>query len=156
MIRKIVLHINCFVKKTFLKIMYLKKLSVGQGLFFRRGFILNINQSGCISIGDNCFFNNYCSLNAHKSIKIGSNCTFGEGCRIYDHDHKYRNKERHVDFLESSIVIEDNCWIGSGTTILKGVHIGEGAVVGAGTVVHFDVPAYTVVVSDVKPKFIAI
>jgi galactoside O-acetyltransferase len=48
----------------------------------------------------------------------------------------------------ASVVIEDKTWIGFGACILKGVRVGEGAVVGAMSVVTRDVPAYTVVAGN--------
>ena len=42
------------------------------------------------------------------------------------------------------VTIEDNCWIGAGTTICPGVHIGENSVIGAGSVVVHDIPANSV------------
>ena len=45
-------------------------------------------------------------------------------------------------------MIEDDAWIGFGATILKGVHIGKGAVIGARSVITHNVPAYTVVVGS--------
>ena len=42
------------------------------------------------------------------------------------------------------VTIEDNCWIGAGATICPGVHIGENSVIGAGSVVVYDIPANSV------------
>ena len=47
-------------------------------------------------------------------------------------------------FTESVVVIEEDCWIASNVTILKGVHIGKHSVVGAGVIVYKDLPAYSV------------
>ena len=49
------------------------------------------------------------------------------------------------DYIDASIVIEDDVWIGGGTTILAGVHIGKGAIIAAGAVVNKDVPEYAIV-----------
>lgn len=42
-----------------------------------------------ISIGNNVFFNNYCSIVSHESISIGDNCIFGENVKIYDHNYRF-------------------------------------------------------------------
>lgn len=47
---------------------------------------------------------------------------------------------------QKGIVVEDDCWIGSNVTILDGVRIGKGSVIGAGTLISKDVPANSVVI----------
>jgi acetyltransferase-like isoleucine patch superfamily enzyme len=52
------------------------------------------------------------------------------------------------DIQSGPIVIEDDVWIGFGASILGSVHVGRGAVIGAGTIVTKDVPAYSLVVGN--------
>ena len=52
------------------------------------------------------------------------------------------------DVIRKPIVIKDKAWIGFNSIILKGVTIGEGAIVGAGSVVTKDVPPYTIVAGN--------
>ena len=87
-----------------------------------------------MEIGDGCFFNNYCSINAKAGIKIGANCLFGENVKIYDHDHDYKNNI--YDFVRKRIEIGSNTWIASNCIILKGVNIGSRCVIAAGTIVN--------------------
>ena len=54
----------------------------------------------------------------------------------------------HFDLNARSIEIEDDVWIGFGASIIGGVHIGRGAVIGAGTMVTKDVPAFSVAVGN--------
>ena len=104
---------------------------------------------------------------SRSSITIGDDVTIAAGSTFYDHDShsvywEYRkndniqeikdikeygdsilNKEwEHV--LTAPIIVKDKAWIGINTVILKGVTIGEGAVVGAGSVVTKDVPPYSI------------
>ena len=102
--------------------------------FYRRGFVAHL---GCkdakIKIGSNCFFNNYCSINSMENIEIGDGCTFGEGVRLYDHDHDFRHKKKEgLPYVTSPIKIGSNVWCGSNVLILKGVSIGDNAVIGGG------------------------
>ena len=99
---------------------------------------------------------------------IGSNVTIAWGCTLYDHNsHSIDWRERANDLSRQladvragrnfihgknwdtvksrGIVIEDKAWLGFGVTVLNGVRIGEGAVVGAGSVVRSDVPPWTIV-----------
>ena len=131
-----------------LKIKYGKQVQMGK-FHFRDGFNVYVEGNGKLKIGDNCFFNNYCSITARDSIKIGNNCIFGENVKIYDHNHCYNDKDLLIckqGFSAKEVVIEDDCWIGSNVVILKGVHIGRHSVVGAGVVIYKDLPANSVVV----------
>lgn len=55
---------------------------------------------------------------------------------------------RNIDLGDSAVSIQDDAWISAGAIILKGVTIGHGAVVGAGSVVTRDVPPLTVVAGN--------
>lgn len=101
-------------------------------------------------IGENVFFNNYCSVNCLEKIRIGKNTMFGEGVKIYDHNHvhSYTGEKLVVEknnFKTAPVTIGDNCWIGSNVTILKGVTIGNNAIVGANNLIYQSIPANAVV-----------
>ena len=107
----------------------------------RRNVILRVDKGGKIIVGDKCFINSNCNFSARKSILIGDNCMFANNVVVIDHDHDYING---VGFIAKKIVIEDDVWIAANVVILKGVHIGRGSVVAAGSVVTNDIPPYTV------------
>lgn len=118
---------------------------------FRKGFHIYIEDGGSIFIGKNCFFNHNCSITARDKIFIGGNCIFGENVKIYDHNHKYRDKNKLISkqgFSSAPVVVNDNCWIGSNVTILKGVTIGENSVIGAGVIVYKNIPENSVVINQ--------
>ena len=90
------------------------------------------------------------TLNASTSITIGNNVLIGSGCLITDTDSHPLNwqerKEQQNDKTACApIVIEDDVFIGARSIVLKGVTIGKGAVIGAGSVVSRDVPDFSVV-----------
>lgn len=87
-------------------------------------------------------------------IILGDNTTLGPQVTMITGDHridvvgKYMNEVGEADKLPENdrpIVIEGDAWIGANTTILKGVTVGEGAVIAAGALVNKDVPPYAVV-----------
>lgn len=102
-----------------------------------------------IIIGDNVGISGS-AICATTSVTIGNNVLIGSGCLISDTDShpidwEDRLYDRNVKTRKAPIVIEDNVFIGARSIILKGVTIGEGAVIGAGSVVSKDVPPYSIV-----------
>ena len=84
-----------------------------------------------------------------KKITIGKNVIVGANCTIIDTDfHPLDPEIRRIDILagkHAPIVIENDVFIGMNALILKGLRIGAGAVVGAGSVVLSDIPPKTIV-----------
>jgi acetyltransferase-like isoleucine patch superfamily enzyme len=83
-----------------------------------------------------------------ESVTIGKDCAIAWGVTISDHDfHKlYLDGKQLVE--TAPVLIGNNVWIGMNATILKGVTVGDGAVIGAHSVVTKDVPAKCVVVGN--------
>ncbi len=96
-----------------------------------------------ISIGDYCTIPHYTFFVAGDSIVIGNNVVFGHGVELYTSDHD--PDDPYFSRRDAPITIHDNVWIGSSAIILKGVTVGEGAVVAAGSVVTRDVEAFNIV-----------
>lgn len=97
------------------------------------------HEGGTLSVGASTYINYGVSISAHDRVSIGRNCQIGNYTLIMDND--YHDMNDHLQLGESRpIAIEDNVWIGARVTVLKGVRIGEGSVVGAGAVVTKDVP----------------
>ena len=105
--------------------------------------------SGKLILHDGVFINNSCSFNCMERIEIGAGTMMGEGVRFYDHDHVYTaEKIEKWQWTTAPIRVGRNCWIGSNVTILKGVTIGDNTIIGAGCLVHNDIPANSVVYND--------
>ncbi|MBE6097694.1 MAG: acyltransferase [Schwartzia succinivorans] len=126
---------------------------------------------GKVEIGERSYIGGGTNLIAHSDIVIGDDVTMAWGIWVYTHDsHSLDYRERVKDIYRQNedyragrnfiankdwavvktapIHICDKVWIGMNAIILKGVTIGEGAVVGAGAVVTHDVPAWTVVAGN--------
>lgn len=125
-------------KIVYWKLKYGKRIKIGKKLRFRKGFIINISKEGYLEIGDNNFFNNYCSINCHKYIKICNNNLFGEGVRIYDHNHIFNDTKVNIkeEFSCHEINIGNYNWIGSGCIVLSKTELGNRNVIGAGVVLN--------------------
>jgi acetyltransferase-like isoleucine patch superfamily enzyme len=130
-------------------------ISIGRNVVFRDDCQLRSGNNGKLTIGNDVFFNNFCSFHCLDQISIGDNCQFGEGVRIYDANHQYRDKDRLISeqgINSGKITIGKNCWIGANVVILKDVEIGDNVVIGAGAVVFRSVPGNTVVIN--KQEFL--
>lgn len=96
-----------------------------------------------LSIGFECSFNTGVSIGATASIVIGSRVRLGPYVMIVDnsfHDLYERTKRPP----SQPVIIEDDVWIAAKTTVLPGVRIGRGAIIGAGSVVSRDVEPFTI------------
>ncbi|MEL6579494.1 MAG: acyltransferase [Cyanobacteria bacterium J06621_12] len=101
-----------------------------------------------IEIGANTYINRNTIIDAIALIKIGQDCAIASNCYITDHDHglDLRFPPLQQPMVAQQTIIGDRVWIGANATVLKGVQIGNDAVVGAGSVVTKDVPSKAIVV----------
>lgn len=116
---------------------------------FAEGTLLRVTDNATFSLGKNSGFNSYCLITCRDRIQIGDNVIFGPFVTIHDHDHIFATTQNinEEGYTTAPIVIEDNVWIGGNVVILKGVTIGTGSVIAAGTIVTKDVPPHTIVYS---------
>ena len=129
------------------------------------------SEKGSVTIGNNSYIGGGTKLISRSSIVIGDHVTIAWGCTIYDHNsHSLDYRERQKDIQKQNndyrngnnliyskdwdnvkskpIIIEDNVWIGFDSVLLAGVTIGEGAIVGARSVVRQDVEPWTIVAGN--------
>lgn len=144
-------------------------LSIGRDSIVAGQFIFE-STSGMVKIGCHSYIGGGTFI-SRSSIEIGNNVTIAWGGTFYDHDSHsldYMKRRKDIDdelndirngrnFIANKdwsdvnskpIKICDDAWIGMNVIILKGVTVGEGAIVGAGSVVTKDVPAWTVVAGN--------
>jgi acetyltransferase-like isoleucine patch superfamily enzyme len=138
-----------------------ENIAIGQNCHIY-GLLLVYNYAGSITIGDNCSLSEYSRIVSGKKIVIGSRVMIAHNVNILDNNSHPKNAIlRHEDFLSNydggmkqfdldarEIVIEDDVWIGFNSIILKGVKIGRGAIIGAGSVVLKDVEPWTINVGN--------
>jgi len=105
-----------------------------------------------ISMGNDVYIGPNAIFSSKKGITIGNKVTFGPNVTIMAGNHNFRdvgififdNKEKRDDD-DLQVMIDDDVWVGCNVTILKGVEIGRGAIVGAGSVVTKNVSPYAIV-----------
>lgn len=132
-----------------LKVVILKKTLGKVGRSFRFGPNCVFYDRRLITIGDDVFFGDRTTINSVVPVNVGSKVMFGPEVMIIGGDHNFSvvgayMKDVKTGGVNLPIFIEDDVWIGSRTVILKGVRIGEGAVVGAGSLVTKGLPPYSV------------
>jgi len=93
------------------------------------------------------YVNRYTIFDAHEHLEIGRNVMIGPHCYFTDADHgsEPESSVKSQPMRRAPLIVEDEAWIGAHVTVLPGVRVGRGAIVGAGAVVTRDVPAMAIV-----------
>jgi acetyltransferase-like isoleucine patch superfamily enzyme len=107
--------------------------------------IIETQANGNVIIGEETHIQPRCQLTAAKaSIIIGKRVEIAVNCSFFPFNHAMTDGKRIRELplvSRGDIVIDDDVWLGAGVIVLDSVHIGEGAVIGAGAVVTRDIPA---------------
>ncbi len=108
---------------------------------------LYIDYGKPVTIGKGCFIQQCCTFFGRGGITIGNEVFIGPKVNLITINHDPNPENRSATYGRP-IIIEDKVWIGINSTILPGVKIGYGAIIGAGSVVTKDVPAMTIVAGN--------
>ena len=122
---------------------------VGEGCFYL-DHIVWLNGE-YIELGDEVGFNYGCYVNGYGGLTIGDRSLIGPYSMIHTANHGMDDPDRPIQdqgWIKEPVTIGRECWIGMGTAILPGVTIGDGVVVGAGSVVVKDLPSYSIAVGN--------
>ncbi len=101
--------------------------------------------AGELRIGHGTNINGLTNILVGCGVTIGADCTFSWNVQVLDHDFHTLTVDGVTQPEKQPVVIGDRVWVGTGVTILKGVTIGDDAVIAAGAVVTSDVPAHAIV-----------
>ena len=119
------------------------QLRLGHGMIVYGGVLFAFDgPEAAISVGDQTFLNRDCKLIARELISMGRNCQIGWDVSIADSDF---HQVVGGGPVTAPVHIGDHVWLGARVTVLKGVTIGDGAIVAAGAVVTRDVAPATMV-----------
>jgi acetyltransferase-like isoleucine patch superfamily enzyme len=133
-------------------------VSFGREIYIGKDVEITAIGPGSIRIGDHTSFQDRCQI--FGDVRIGAHCLFARNILVQSTIHRFRENaawlihDQDRQFLADigdrpercgrTIWIEDDCWLGWGCTVMPGVYIGRGAVIGANSVVTRDVPPYQV------------
>lgn len=112
---------------------------------FDRNF--DIEVSGQLTIGSRNYFNKNVKIVCFDKIEIGDDCLIADSVHIYDHDHRFDDVSKTIGsqgYVTAPVKIGNNVWLGAKVTVLKGVSIGDGVIVGANSLVSKDLPANSI------------
>lgn len=119
------------------------ELIVGPGVDFRRGFVCEISGSGRVTIGQGSIFTSNVLIQCTTSIDIGRRAVLAQSVLVADGNHNFRDTSRPIldqGYTYRPVTIGDNALILAKATVVADV--GEGAVVGANSVVNKPIPPY--------------
>ena len=136
------------------------RLEIGENSIVEANILFD-KEGASVTIGKRVFIG-ASNLISAESIVVGNDVLISWGCTIFDHNsHPIEWSSRYLDVQNwfkgikdwnsvksAPVTICEKSWLGFNTIVLKGVTIGEGAVVGAGSVVTKDVPPYTIVAGN--------
>lgn len=104
---------------------------------------------GRIDIGNNTEIGINSVIYSYERVSIGNDTSIAANCYIIDSNHGIckdsliRNQSSTV---KGPVIIDEDVWLGAGVKVLSGVHIGQGAVIGAQSLVNSDIPPYAIAV----------
>jgi acetyltransferase-like isoleucine patch superfamily enzyme len=123
------------------------KVALGRWCWIGDGCKVRAHE-GTLSIGAKTVLGQECTLSSFQHISIGRDCIIADRTMMIDFDHGMAEVERPIreqGIYKRDVRIGNNVWIGYGACILRGVTVGDNAVIGTTAVVIFDVPADAVV-----------
>lgn len=123
------------------------RLELGRWSWVGHGTKIRAHE-GVVSIGAKTVLGQECTISAYQRVSIGRECVIADRVMLIDFDHAVVEVERPIrdqGIYKRDVRVGNNVWIGYGACILRGVTVGDNAIVGASAVVTRDVPDNAVV-----------
>lgn len=124
-------------------------ISLADGVSLDYGVDIKALNNTSICIDKGTFIGPYVCIAGPGNVKIGKDCLIAAHSGIFANNHIYSDPIQPIGsqgVTRQGIVIEDDCWLGSGVKVLDGVTIGKSSVIGAGSVVTKDISPFSVAV----------
>jgi acetyltransferase-like isoleucine patch superfamily enzyme len=120
---------------------------IGDDVHLARGVVIDVPRGARLELGDGSKIMHYTVIAAAEHIRIGAMTQVAECCSVRDADHGVALDEPMFHQLTSSpTIIGDDVWIARGCAVLKGTTIGDGAVLGANSVLKGVLPPRSIAV----------
>lgn len=124
-------------------------VTISRGVMIRPSSYYGIDIGEGLKMGHNSSIGPYGYIGCSGKVTIGNNVMFGPKCSLFAENHVFEDTDNTIKsqgVQQKGIVIEDDCWIGSGVTILDGVHVGKGCVIAAGAMITKDISAGSIII----------
>jgi acetyltransferase-like isoleucine patch superfamily enzyme len=122
-------------------------LRIGRWAWLGHGCKIRVHE-GEVSIGAKTVIGQECTISAFQHVSIGRECIIADRVMLIDFDHGVTEVERPIrnqGIYKRDVTVGHNVWIGYGACILRGVSVGDNAIIGTSAVVTATVPANAVV-----------
>jgi acetyltransferase-like isoleucine patch superfamily enzyme len=122
-------------------------LRIGRWAWIGHGCKIRVHE-GEVAIGAKTVIGQECTISAFQHVSIGRECILADRVMLIDFDHGVTEVERPIrlqGIYKRDVRVSHNVWIGYGACVLRGVSVGENAIVGTSAVLTADVPANAVV-----------
>ena len=123
------------------------RLFLGRWSWIGHGCKVRVHE-GEVRVGGKTVLGQECTISAYQHVSIGRECVVADRVMLIDFDHGVVEVERPIrlqGIYKRDVRVGHNCWIGYGACILRGVTVGDNAVIGTSAVVTRDVPDNAVV-----------
>src|SRR4051795_5945339 len=103
---------------------------------------------GVVEIGAKTVIGQECTISAYQRVRIGEQCVIADRAMFIDFDHGVVEVERSIreqGIYKRDVEVGSNVWVGYGACVLRGVRVGDNAILGTNTVVTRSIPANAVV-----------
>lgn len=123
-----------------------KNVSIPDNTYIRCTGVISELGKG-LSIGDNTGLGHSCFINAQGGVVIENDVIVGPGVKILSENHNFENINLSIRLQgvnRKGIIVKRNVWLGADVTILDGVEIGEGSIIGAGSIVTKSLPPFSI------------
>jgi acetyltransferase-like isoleucine patch superfamily enzyme len=122
-------------------------LRIGRWAWIGHGCKIRVHE-GEVEIGAKTVIGQECTISAFQHVSIGRECIVADRVMLIDFDHGVTEVERPIrtqGIYKRDVRVSHNVWIGYGACVLRGVNVGENAIVGTSSVLTADVPANAVI-----------
>jgi len=124
-------------------------IEIGNNVLIKENFI--VRGGGKLLIGDNTHIGSYNLIGCNSEVIIGKDCMIADFVTIRDTNHNFDKIDIPMNrqgIKTSKVVIEDDVWIGHGAIVLSNITIGQGAIIGAGSIVTKSVAPFNIIAGN--------